>query len=60
VILGLPGCVMHSKVTILDLILPRVMADMKVTKKDINDLAAGGLCLSCEHCIWPACGFGAL
>ncbi|MDR0874668.1 MAG: molybdopterin-binding protein [Clostridiales Family XIII bacterium] len=60
VILGLPGCVMHSKVTILDLILPRVMAGMPVTKKDIADLAAGGLCLSCEHCIWPACGFGAL
>jgi molybdenum cofactor synthesis domain-containing protein len=60
VILGLPGCVMHSKVTILDLILPRVMADMPITKKDIGDLAAGGLCLSCEHCIWPACGFGAL
>jgi molybdenum cofactor synthesis domain-containing protein len=59
-ILGLPGCVMHSKVTILDLILPRVMAGLKVTKKDINDLSAGGLCLSCEHCIWPACGFGAL
>ena len=59
-ILGLPGCVMHSKRTIFDIVLPRIMAGMSVTKKDINDLAPGGLCLSCETCIWPACGFGAL
>lgn len=59
-ILGLPGCVMHSKRTILDIALPRVMAGMRITKQDINDLAPGGLCLSCEHCIWPACGFGAV
>ncbi|MDR3304738.1 MAG: molybdopterin-binding protein, partial [Clostridiales Family XIII bacterium] len=43
-----------------DIILPRVMADIPITKEDINALAAGGLCLNCEHCIFPACGFGAL
>ena len=59
VILGLPGCVMHSKATILDLVLPRIMAGMKVTKKDIDKFAAGGLCLGCETCVWPICGFGA-
>jgi len=59
-ILGLPGCVMHSKRTILDIILSRVMAGVIITKEDINALAPGGLCLSCEHCIWPACGFGAV
>ncbi|MDR3364936.1 MAG: molybdopterin-binding protein [Clostridiales Family XIII bacterium] len=59
-ILGLPGCVMHSKRTILDIVLPRVMAGLRITKRDINDLAPGGLCLSCEVCIFPACGFGAL
>ena len=60
VVLGLPGCVMHSKRTILDIILPRVMAGLRITKDDINALSAGGLCLSCEHCIFPACGFGAV
>ena len=59
-ILGLPGCVMHSKRTILDLILPRVMAGLRVSKQDIIDLAAGGLCLSCEVCIFPSCSFGAV
>jgi len=59
-ILGLPGCVMHSKRTILDIILPRVMAGLRVTKEDIIALAPGGLCLSCEVCNFPACGFGAV
>ena len=30
-IMGLPGCVMYAKRTIFDLVLPRVMADDKVT-----------------------------
>ncbi|MDR1815053.1 MAG: molybdopterin-binding protein, partial [Clostridiales Family XIII bacterium] len=59
-VLGLPGCVMHSKVTIFDLLLPRVMAGIEITKDDVNALAVGGLCLDCETCIWPACGFGAV
>jgi molybdenum cofactor synthesis domain-containing protein len=59
-IMGLPGCVMHAKRTILDLVLPRVMAGIRITKQDINDLAPGGLCLSCEVCNFPACGFGAV
>jgi len=59
-VLGLPGCVMSSKRTILDIVLPRVMAGLRITKKEINELAPGGLCLSCGTCIWPACGFGAV
>jgi len=59
-ILGLPACVMHSKRTILDIVLPRVMAGLRISKEDINALAPGGLCLSCEACIFPACGYGAV
>lgn len=57
-ILGLPGCVMYSKKTIFDLILPRIMADDKVTEKELAALGQGGLCLSCPTCIFPNCGFG--
>ena len=58
-ILGLPGCVMHSPTTILDLILPRIMADIPVTKQDIINLGSSGLCLNCNVCTFPVCGFGA-
>ena len=57
-ILGLPGCVMYAKRTIVDLVLPRVLANEKLTQEDLADLGHGGLCLSCEICTFPNCGFG--
>ena len=57
-VLGLPGCVMYAKRTIFDLILPRIMADEKVNKSDIDKLGQGGLCLNCDVCTFPNCGFG--
>lgn len=57
-ILGLPGCVMYSKRTIFDLILPRIMADDIISVSDINKLGQGGLCLNCKVCTYPNCGFG--
>ena len=58
VICGLPGCVMYAKRTIFDLILPRIMADDIITKEDIATLGEGGLCLCCQTCTYPNCGFG--
>lgn len=57
-ILGLPGCVMYARRTIFDLILPRVLADVPITSEDLGALGHGGLCLSCEVCTFPQCGFG--
>lgn len=57
-IMGLPGCVMYNKRTIFDLILPRVIADDVITKKDLAALGEGGLCLGCSVCTFPNCGFG--
>ncbi len=57
-IMGLPGCVMYSKRTIFDLILPRVMADDPVTADELAALGEGGLCLNCKICTFPNCGFG--
>ena len=47
-VLGLPACVMFSKRTVFDLVLPRVLADEKLTKRDIAMLGHGGLCLDCK------------
>lgn len=57
-VVGLPGCVMYSRTSIFDLIVPRLLAGEKITKQDINKLAVGGLCLNCETCTYPVCGFG--
>lgn len=57
-IMGMPACGMYAKTTVLDLILPRVLAGEKLTKADIAALGYGGLCVSCESCVWPHCPFG--
>ena len=57
-VLGLPGCVMYSKRTIFDLVVPRLVAVEKVTRTDIIKLGHGGLCPGCEICTYPNCGFG--
>ena len=57
-VLGLPGCVMYAKRTIFDLLLPRILAGEILTNEDISAYGEGGLCLSCEVCTFPNCGFG--
>ncbi len=58
-VVGLPGCVMYAGRTIFDLVLPRIMADVPVTKEYISSLGYGGLCLStCKPCRFPFCSFG--
>ena len=57
-IVGLPGCVMYSKRTIFDLVLPRLIADDEVKADELAGLGEGGLCLNCKVCTFPNCGFG--
>ena len=57
-VLGLPGCVMYAKRTIFDLALPRVLARDLITAEELAALGDGGLCLNCDVCTYPACGFG--
>jgi len=57
-VMGLPGCVMYSKRTIFDLVLPRILAGVRISKRDLDALGEGGFCLSCDVCTFPNCGFG--
>jgi hypothetical protein len=58
VILGLPACVYYHTTTILDLMLPRVLAGDPVSAAEIAAMGHGGLCLNCEVCRFPVCPFG--
>lgn len=57
-VLGVPACALYYKATVLDLILPRVLAGEMITRQDLAELAHGGLCLNCETCRYPRCPFG--
>lgn len=57
-VLGVPACGIHHPRTILDIVLPRVLAGETVTGEDIASLGHGGLCLDCDQCRYPVCPFG--
>ena len=57
-VMGLPGCVMYAKTTVFDLVSPRIIAGIPVTRKELAHLGNGGFCLGCETCHYPNCGFG--
>ncbi len=57
-LLGVPACGLHHRTTVLDLILPRVLAGEHVGKKELAFLGHGGLCRDCPECIFPLCPFG--
>lgn len=57
-VLGIPGCVMYHKASIFDLIVPRLLAGLEVSQRDIAQLGHGGFCAGCEPCRYPVCPFG--
>ena len=57
-VLGLPACILYYRATVFDLILPRVLAGERITRRDFAAMAHGGLCINCEECRYPICPFG--
>jgi len=57
-ILGAPACVYFNNRTVLDILLPRIMAGDRVGAATVRKLALGGLCLHCAACSYPNCFFG--
>ena len=57
-LLGVPACGLFHRITVLDLVLPRILAGEKIGKADLAFLGHGGLCKDCEECTYPHCPFG--
>jgi molybdenum cofactor synthesis domain-containing protein len=57
-ILGVPGAAIHLPTTVLDVLLPQLFTDERITKEDLVRLGGGGLCQLCETCHYPNCTFG--
>ena len=57
-LLGVPACGLHHRITVLDLVLPRILAGEKIGKAELAFLGHGGLCKDCEECSYPHCPFG--
>ncbi len=57
-LLGVPACALFFETTSLDLLLPRLLADVDVTRDDLARMGEGGMCMGCANCTFPKCPFG--
>lgn len=57
VLLGVPGCAMYYRTTILDVVLPRIFTGEILCKEDFIKMGERGFCLNCEVCRYPQCFF---
>ncbi|NNG06665.1 MAG: molybdopterin-binding protein, partial [Desulfobacteraceae bacterium] len=57
-LLGVPACGLYHRITVLDLVLPRVLAGERIGKSELAFLGHGGLCRDCPECTYPHCPFG--
>jgi formylmethanofuran dehydrogenase subunit E len=57
-VFGVPACALYFKTTSLDLLLPRLLAGISVSRRDLAQMAQGGFCLNCKKCTYPKCPFG--
>ncbi|QJW44778.1 molybdopterin-binding protein [bacterium BFN5] len=57
-VLGIPACGMYARITVLDVVLPKVLAGEMITRHYIAALGHGGLCRKCaDGCRYPDCSF---
>ena len=57
-IVGVPACGMYHKITVLDLLLPRILTGESIGRKELASMGHGGLCRNCPVCRYPVCNFG--
>jgi formylmethanofuran dehydrogenase subunit E len=59
-IIGVPACALYYKSTSFDLLLPRILAGLDITREDLSRMGNGSFCLGCKICTFPKCPFGKL
>lgn len=57
-VIGVPACALYYKNTSFDLLLPRLLAGLTITRQDLAAMGHGALCQECPTCTFPKCNFG--
>jgi formylmethanofuran dehydrogenase subunit E len=57
-VIGVPACALYFKTTSFDLLLPRLLAGVPITRMDLARMGHGAFCLECKTCSFPKCPFG--
>jgi len=56
-VIGVPACALYYKVTLFDILLPRLLAGRRLSRAELAALGEGGFCAHCKLCTWPKCFF---
>ncbi|MDR0238679.1 MAG: FmdE family protein [Deltaproteobacteria bacterium] len=56
-VIGVPACALYHKVTLFDILLPRLLAGRQISRAELAALGEGGFCANCKLCTWPKCFF---
>jgi formylmethanofuran dehydrogenase subunit E len=54
-VIGVPACALYHNITSFDVMLPRLLAGVPIDRKAVAAMGHGGLCLSCNPCMFPNC-----
>jgi len=57
-IIGVPACGMYHRITVLDLLLPRILTGQTIGRRELAAMGHGGFCRNCGDCRYPSCSFG--
>ncbi len=57
-VFGVPACALYFDVTSFDLLLPRLLAGVPVTREDLAQMGHGSFCQECKVCVFPRCPVG--
>jgi len=57
-VIGVPACALYFKTTSFDILLPRLLAGVPITRADLSRMGHGAFCLECKSCSYPKCPFG--
>lgn len=56
-VIGVPACALYYKTTSFDILLPRILADIPISREDLAELGHGAYCHNCKNCTYPKCAF---
>ena len=58
-VMGVPACALYFKTTGFDLLLPRLLAGLAITREDLARMGHGAFCIDCKVCTFhQKCPFG--
>mgnify|MGYP006293041077 FL=1 len=57
-VFGVPACALFCKTTSFDLLLPRLLTGLEITRSELAKMGHGAMCNECKNCTYPKCTFG--